>query len=142
MAYCTQADLIRRYGELELIQLTDRDGMFGALDADVLEAAISDAGEEIDAYLRDGGYALPLADPPHVLVRRACQLARYYLYDAARPEPVADDYQEALDWLERVATGKVNLSVGGDGIPTAPLAIAAGSRAQIYTDDLLAKYSL
>lgn len=140
MAYCSQDDLARRYGELELIQLTDREGL-GYLQTEVLAGAIGDADAEIDAYLRDGGYELPLADPPHVLVRHACQIARYYLYDDARPEAVALDYRESLDWLERVATGRVKLDMAGAN-PRTPGGISAGTRSLIYDDTLLAQYTL
>jgi len=137
MPYCTQQDLVVRYGELELIQLTDREGLLGAIDTAVLNAALADASAEIDAYLRDGGYAIPLAQVPQTLTRHACQMARHYLYDGLRPEQVQKDYQESLRWLERVAAGQVRLTESR----TDPRC-AAGTRTMIYGSDFDATYSL
>lgn len=127
MPYCTQQDLVVRYGELELIQLTDREGLLGAIDSAVLNAALSDASAEIDGYLRDGGYALPLTQVPQTLTRHACQMARHYLYDGPRPDQVQKDYQESLRWLERVAAGQVRLTESR----TDPRC-AAGTRTLVY----------
>lgn len=124
MAYSSQADLISRYGETELIQLTDRDGLLGGIDAVVLSAALSDADAEIDGYLRAGGYALPLASVPAELLRHASQMARYYLYDGERPEYVRQDYQDSQRWLGLVASGRVRLEdarAGGPGVIAAPI---------------------
>lgn len=109
MPYATQAQMIARFGEQELIQLTDRDGLLGAIVATVLDAALLDADEEIDSYLR-GVRALPLVAPiPERLVRVACDLARYHLYDDHAPEGVRTRYQDGVRWLRDVASGKASL---------------------------------
>lgn len=109
MPYATQAQMIDRFGQPELIQLTDRDGSAGAIVAAVLDAALLDADEEIDSYLR-GVRALPLASPiPERLVRVACDLARYHLYDDHAPEGVRTRYQDGIRWLRDVASGRASL---------------------------------
>ena len=109
MPYATQAQMIARFGEQELIQLTDRDGLLGAIVTAVLDAALLDADEEIDSYLR-GVRALPLVAPiPERLVRVACDLARYHLYDDHAPEGVRTRYQGGIRWLRDVASGKASL---------------------------------
>lgn len=130
--------MIHRYGELELIQLTDRDGSLGHIDTTVLSAVIMDATAEIDGYLRDGGYRLPLSEVPQTLVRHACQLARYYLYDGIRPEPVREDWQESQRWLEKLAQGKIKLA---DSRAESTGAIAAGSRTMIYDGPTMSRYA-
>jgi phage gp36-like protein len=56
MAYTSTQQLIDRFGEHELIQLTDRYGA-GVIDTQVAAQAISDANAEVDAYLRSFGFS-------------------------------------------------------------------------------------
>lgn len=86
MTYATQDDMVKRFGETELAQRTNRvDG--SSIDAVVLTRAIGDAEAEINGYLAVR-YQLPLAELPSVLVRVACDIARYHLYDDGVPETV------------------------------------------------------
>jgi phage gp36-like protein len=137
--YCTAADMLARYGETELTQLTDRDGSEGALVTAVLETAITDACSDIDGYLSDGGYVLPLASAPHVLTRHACVIARAYLYDDVRPKDVIDDYNRTIAWLEKIADGRLGLP--GQDPETVTGSIAAGTRLITYTNDLWSTYN-
>lgn len=113
MAYCTQQDLIDRFGEDELVQLTDRANA-GVIDEAVLTQAIGDAGAEIDGYL-GGRYTLPLATVPVVLKRLACDIARYNLYDEAASEQVTRRYDGAVNFLRMVARGDISLGVDATG---------------------------
>jgi phage gp36-like protein len=140
-AYCTAADMLARYGETELTQLTDRDGSECALVMAVLETAITDACSDIDGYLSDGGYALPLAQAPHVLVRHACVIARAYLYDDVRPKDVLDDYNRTIAWLEKIADGRLRLPATDAGGEIAAGSVSTGARLITYTDDLWSTYS-
>jgi len=116
MAYCTQQNMIDRFSEQDLIQLTDRD-QTGSIDATVLSAAIDDATGTIDAYLGTR-YTLPLASVPVVLTRICCDIANYLLYGNEAPEGVADRHSAAIEFLQAVAKGDLDLAVGetsGDG---------------------------
>ena len=77
MAYCTLADLVDRYGETEVLQLTDRNHD-GIADTQVLDPVFADVDALIDAHLASR-YALPLSSVPRVLVRLACDLVREML---------------------------------------------------------------
>ncbi len=110
MAYCTQQDLIDRYGEEELIQLTDRD-QTGSIDAIVIAAAIADATGIVDAYL-ESRYTLPLATVPAVLKRISCDIARYSLHGNGAPDDVKDRNGAAIEFLQAVAKGDLALAVG------------------------------
>lgn len=112
MGYCTGQDLIDRYGEEELLQLADRDGD-GVADTAVLDQVIADASAEIDGYLAVR-YALPLAEVPSVLVRIACEIARYHLYEDHATETVQDRYANAVKFLKAAARGEVQL-IRADG---------------------------
>lgn len=110
MPYATLADMTERFGEQELALRTDRtNGTNGtAIDAVVLDRALSDADAEIDSYLA-ARYALPLSSTPTVLVRLAADMARYRLYDDGVPETVRQRYADSVSLLKRMATGEVKL---------------------------------
>lgn len=128
MTYATQLDMTERFGEQEVIQLTDRDGT-GAIVTAVLDAALADADSMIDGYLATR-YTLPLASPPTVLARIACDLARYYLYDDKAPPQVAERYQAAVAFLKSVSRGEVTLGVPAvtDGAATGTAEMQSGGR--------------
>lgn len=107
MPYVTQQQLVDRFGEEELIQLTDRANT-GTIDAAVLNQAISDAGSEIDGYLA-GRYQLPLATVPSILALYCGDIARYRLYDDVAREEVRKRYDDAIEFLRLVAKGTVRL---------------------------------
>lgn len=104
--YCTTQDIIDRFGEEELISLTDREGS-SVIDQDVLDRALGDAAAEIDVYI--AAYQLPLKDLPPALVRVACDITRYHLYDDAATEAVQTRYDNALRFLRSVAKGEISL---------------------------------
>lgn len=108
MAYCTVADLIARFGEIEIAQLTDPEDRETVNEA-VVQAAITDASGEIDSYL-GGRYALPIIDAVPDMLRAGCMdLARYRLYDDHSPEVVTQRRNDFVTWLNRVAMGHVQL---------------------------------
>lgn len=113
MSYSTQANLVSRYGETELIQLTDRDNV-GAIDAAVVSKAIADADALIDSYA-SAKYAVPLSPVPSTIERIACTLARYFLHDQAASDRVRKDYDDAIAFLKGVASGAVTLGVTAAG---------------------------
>lgn len=117
MSYVTLQGLIERYGEAELIQLTDRLGD-GVVDSATVERAIADVDAEIDAYLCRVT-TLPLAaEAParRVLSRFAGAMVRYYLYREGVPELVWQQYTAAVQFLSRVASGQVSLGPDDAGV--------------------------
>ncbi len=113
MAYCTQDDLITRYGEEELIQLTDATGA-GVINADTVARAIADAAGEIDGYLA-GRYSVPLSPVPKSIERIACDIARYYLYADQITEAVKKRYDDAVLFLRGIARGDIHVGVDDAG---------------------------
>lgn len=109
--YTSEQHLTDEFGELEMIQLTDRgEPPSGAIDTQVVARAIEKADAEIDGYLA-GRYALPLASVPRLLVGVACDLVRFYLYKDVAPDLVVSRYKNAVRLLEAIAAGKVNLGL-------------------------------
>jgi phage gp36-like protein len=125
MPYVTQQNLVDRFGEAELIQLTDRENT-GAIDAVVLTQAIADAGAEIDGYLA-GRYQLPLASTPSILVLYAGDVARYRLYDDGATEEVRKRYEDVIKFLRLAAEGKVRLGAD-EPAPTGGAQMESGGR--------------
>lgn len=123
MSYCTKPDLINRFTEAELIQVTDNDNL-GVINDTVLNQAISDATAEINGYLTR--YSLPLAVIPANLVRLACDITRFYLYETQMIEPISIRYDNAIKYLKAVATGAIPLAPDVAGVSTT----AASSSAQ------------
>ncbi|MCS4503891.1 DUF1320 family protein [Arhodomonas aquaeolei] len=113
MTYAAVTDLVERFGEEEIIQLTDRSHT-GSIDGAVAERALGDATAEIDGYLA-ARYVLPLEHTPVVLVRLCADLARYYLYDDHAPEQVSERRKAAVETLRRLSAGQVALGVSEQG---------------------------
>lgn len=128
MTYATKQDLIDRFGELELKQLTDRvNRPPTTIDVVVVDRALGDAAALIDGYLAKV-YELPVVSTPPVLVKNAADIARYYLHGKAaeKDSPVTRAYNEAVAWLRDVSKGVVRLDLG-DGSGTEPAAAGGGA---------------
>lgn len=112
--YCTKADLLLRFDEDEITRITDVDGN-GLIDEDVLQRAIDDASSEIDSYLI-GRYALPLVEPPKDLIRKACDMVRFHLYQSRgliekQDDQIERNYLRIIRYLEQVAKGVIDLQI-------------------------------
>ena len=108
MNYADKAAMVKRFGEQELIELTDRQGL-GAIDDEVIDQSLEDATAKINGYL-SSRYQLPLPSVPSVVEPMCCDIARYYLYDDVPAEQVTKRYDDAISYLKGVANGSVKLS--------------------------------
>lgn len=106
-----------RFGSEELIQRTDKAGL-GVINTGVLNKAIADASDEIDAYLSN--YSLPLAVVPPPLVRISCDIARYHLYPDMFHEIAFRNYDKGIEFLKMIQSGKIKL--GNNAAGTQPQA--------------------
>ncbi|MBN9335629.1 DUF1320 domain-containing protein [Devosia sp.] len=122
MTYCTQQDLADRYGQIKLVQLTDKTNRpQTTIDTVVVEKAITDAASLINSFLGKR-YQLPLTvSPPDVLVTYACQIAWFLLHGdtAGKEHPVRLAYADAMKWLERVSSGLVIIEGAGENVAPA-----------------------
>ena len=109
MTYASQQDMIDRFGEEELIELTDR-ARTGAIDVTVMTRCLEDADSEIDSYL-SGVYTFPLATVPDRLNKLACDVARYELYGTRATEQVVQRYKDAIAFLQLVVKGVASLGL-------------------------------
>ena len=131
MDYATVADMLARFGERELIALTDKDEN-AAIQPARIERALADAQALVDGYV-GVVYRLPLKGcvkpqtapgaaieyaPPPQLTRIACDVARYYLHDDLAPEhEVFRRYTDATRQLKAIAAGEAQLACPWGGSP-------------------------
>lgn len=142
MTYATQQNMVDRFGEREVIALTDRDNV-GVVDATVLDKALQSADSEINTYLA-ARYSLPLISTPLVVRDFACDIARYRLSSAevVETEEVRNRYRDAIKFFEKVASG-VN-SLGLDTLNQATSSIGSVKTNQtnrVFNASKLADYS-
>ncbi len=140
MNYVTQQQLVDRFGETELIQLTDRANS-GVIDAAVLASKIADSDALIDGYLQPR-YTLPLSVVPASLVRIAADIVRYDLQADRATEQVTKRFTDAMKFLRDVADGKTQLGTDAASVPV-PTSDGAQftSPDRLFTQDTLADYS-
>jgi len=138
-SYITSADLATRLESAVLIALTD-DANEGEVNAAVEEQAIAEAEGEFNSYA-SARYGIPVS-PVEAMVKKIClDLAVKNLY-ARRgriPEDVRADHKEAVDWLSKLATGKVVLAAAENASPdervTGAGVVAGGER--LFTRETL-----
>ncbi|WP_310463258.1 DUF1320 domain-containing protein [Sphaerotilus sp.] len=108
--YATAQDFIDRFGPVETQQLTDFGVQrLGVPAEQVLVTALADASAEIDGFLIGRVATAPMPSPPAVLRVYCCDITRYRL-QFVQPDPRAvEAYKTAMDYLQRVAAGKVML---------------------------------
>lgn len=147
MIYATVQDMVNRFGEQELIQLTDPELL--AVNATKAERALEDAQAFADSFVARV-YRLPLAGcskpapvpgnpgavelvaPPQI-TRVVCDVARYYLYSDLAPEhEVYLRYKAAERELTQIAEGKSVLSCPWGGVPGTLVAGDAPGDAEVF----------
>lgn len=118
MSYASASDMIARYPNRDLVQLTNEDPTQTTVNTAMLQQALDDASAEIDGYL-EGRFAMPLSDPPAALNRLACDIAMYRL-QSLRPlrdiEDARKRYEDAVTLMTRVAKGELTLGLAADDI--------------------------
>src|SRR5438128_5844864 len=116
MPYATITDMQARYPNRDLVQLTNEDPAVITVNATFLSTFLSDASDEIDAYL-EARFALPLTYPPAILTRLCCEIAMYHL-NTLRPihdlADAKDKYEKAIAFLQEVSNGQRTLGLSTD----------------------------
>ncbi|WHP04763.1 DUF1320 domain-containing protein [Acinetobacter corruptisaponis] len=121
MSYVTADAMIRKFGERELIQLTDNEEPYQyVINYEKLDAALEEANSEIDSFLV-GRYPLPLQVIPPFLVSIGCHLARYHLCNViVENDPIAIRYGISIKRLKDISKSETGLggSPAGESAPT------------------------
>jgi phage gp36-like protein len=104
--YGTASQFIEAFGEPETVMLTNLDTPMATVVNPVpLNRSLVDGAALIDSYLLRR-YQLPLTVTPQVLIPYALDIARYRLDRIRDREDVRQRYEDAIKWLESVASGK------------------------------------
>lgn len=119
--YATVEAMKRKFGESELIQLTETEPPYlDAINMDKLNAAMQEANSEIDAYV-GSRYSLPLQLIPPFLTEIGCNLARYYAVtgDLSENDPIKNRYESSIKTLTKISKGELTLgsSPAGESKP-------------------------
>lgn len=116
--YVDKAGMIARYGEIKLIQLTDRAvPATGAIVDDVLDKALADAAATIHGYARSAGYAVPFDQVPDMVAGWQASIALYLLYRDDVTDKATADNQAAMAQLKDLAAGRIVLQAAGVTAP-------------------------
>lgn len=140
MAYVTKQGLIDRFGELELVQLTDRTNIpVSTIDDVPVTRAIDDATALADGYLAKV-MALPLSIVPPVLEKTVADIARYYLHgtSADKDSPVTRAFNTSTTFLRDVSRGLVQLTAGSEAPkPAGSGQVQVSAPARVFSRDSL-----
>lgn len=101
-----KSDLVQRFGETELIELTDPN--CEAINEETLNLAIADAIAEAESYVGK------IANAPEVLKLKVCDIARYYLHENNTTEIVEKRYLRAIAWLKEAQANPKMLGIKND----------------------------
>lgn len=125
--YASVTDLIERFGETEIVELTDLEHT-GAVNEAMAEQALTDATSEIDGYLA-ARYRLPVTDTPRLLSLLCTDIARYRLERGVNTDQARQRYEDSVAKLKAIARGEINLPL--DTPPPAsaePRVVVGGGR--------------
>ena len=138
MAYAIVADMVARFGDLEVIEITDRNAD-GLIDEDVAAVALEDATAEINGYLTR--YKLPFVDVPTILKRLCCDIARYRLSATSHVQITGEIERryriDVLNLLKGLAKGEVSLGIeeDGDEVATGDVVQFVNAKNRIFARD-------
>jgi phage gp36-like protein len=141
MAYCTESDLVARFGKAELASVTDKVAAASSV-PQVIADACDEASSQIDSYL-GALYTTPIAEAyrPPVLKQWARDLARLNLWGDRAPEGsvVRSNANAALRALRDIANGNAVLP-GSENLTAATngSGIAVLSDGRVFTNEVLA----
>ena len=117
-AYISSDEYVARFGREETIRITD-ESRLGQIDAPKLQAALNDATEFAEGYLR-ARYDLPLESPPSLVKAIVAALARELLHKSRPTEAVTKAADRARSLLRDISLGRVVLSLeDGEAAPSA-----------------------
>ena len=132
--YATVDQLVRQFGQREVIALSDRENT-GEMDETVLGDALDNASSEIDSYLASR-YAMPLNPVPKMLSSLCGDIARYRLCsgETRMTEEIEKRYKAATDFLKQVASGVAVLgtSAAGEAVPQPESSIEFSSGVLVF----------
>lgn len=144
MRYCSLADLQLAIPAQTLVWLSDDNPEANGVNVPVVEEAVRQAEELVDAHLR-GRYVLPLDPVPTVVKDMTVNLARHWLY-ARRPEgnelpdAVTRTYKAAMSMLESIRDGKLTIGAPSGAAQPEPGEMKVRTPKRVFGNELLDRY--
>lgn len=131
MTILTRAEFERRVSATDLAQFADMTGA-GVEVSGMIDAALTDAQDEVLGYVRSVADPALLPDPaPDILKRLVCDVARYNVMQrhVREDHPVMIAYQSAVATLRDIAKGRIGLQLAAPNQSSAAPAVYAPARA-------------
>lgn len=144
MRYCSLADLQLAIPPQTLTWLSNDDESAAAFNQAVVEEAVRQAEELVDAHLR-GRYNLPLDPVPSVVKDMTVNLTRHWLYarrpeGSELPEAVTRTYKSSLRMLEAIRDNKLTIGDPTGAAAPEPGEMKVRARPRRFDSDLLDRY--
>lgn len=146
MAYCVLADIQAEIPQVQLIQLTDDTVPPVAVNQPVVDKAIADASDIINAYVGER-YQVPITIVPALVKNMAVDLAVYRLFLRRKkqnlPEAAQKAYDNTMRLLRDVQAGRLSLgvsSLGQAATPTGGGEVQSFAGTRTFTSDTLKDY--
>jgi phage gp36-like protein len=144
MAYCTVTDISNAITSEKVKQLTDDPGL-GQIDQALVAAVITAADELINGFLRAGGYTLPLASTPPILLDVSVDIVVFKLYERKfrtnMPESIVKKYDSMIKLMKDIQ--KRVFLIGADTAVEAVGGNYASNKTaedRVFTQDVLDTY--
>jgi len=140
MSYAALTDLQKVLNAMVLLDLAD-DSDSGTIDTTLTDNALETAGLEIDVYLVEGGYTLPLDPLPNIIPKLAVDIAVFNLYARRQgpPEHWQKRYDNAIKMLEAIKSGDLSLGMHDPHASNSDAA-AVSSQDRIFDRDTLKNF--
>lgn len=139
MTYATVSDLVARFGEQEIVELSNLDLSHDSeINQEAVERALADSAAEIDGYLA-ARYRLPVSGTPHLLSLLCTDIARFRLQKGVSSEQARERYEDAVATLKRIADGRMNLPLEASP-PAIGAPLAVPGRARVFDDETMRGY--
>jgi phage gp36-like protein len=140
VSYALVADLVARFGQREMIQLTDR----STPPADVVDPAVAQPALDAASAIMDGfisvKYALPLTATSPLLVEICADVARFRLYADQAPEIVQKRNDSAMGMLRQIAQGVMKIDAASQEPPPRADVIETSGPERRTTRDQLRRF--
>lgn len=136
MMYATVSDMVSRFGEQEIIELSNLDlSQDIEIDQAAVERALTDASAEIDGYLA-ARYRLPVTGEVRLLSQMCTDIARFRLQKGVSTEQARQRYEDAVDTLKRISAGTMNLPLQAPP-PAIGEPVVVPGRARVFDDETM-----
>lgn len=139
MNYCTLEDIRGHISEARLVEITDdtHPNATGSVQATVVEKAINESSDIIDAYIGKR-FKLPLPGIPSVLRTICVDLSIYNLYERVTEMDISEGmklrYNNAIKMLERIAEGEMSIGIAPEEpIAETGFAVASNGREPMFS---------